>query len=164
MAPNGDAPAGADADVAPPVQAGRIRITLKLFASLTKFFPDAYRKSREMPLEIDADATIESIIAPLGMPPALVKLVLLNGIFVPPEERAATRFIDGDALAIWPPSPCAIWDENDDRRAPSPASLPSAPSPAVRERGDPARGAGWVRAISSIGYASRFHRRGNISG
>jgi sulfur carrier protein ThiS len=99
MAPNGDAPAGADADVAPPVQAGRIRITLKLFASLTKFFPDAYRKSREMPLEIDADATIESIIAPLGMPPALVKLVLLNGIFVPPEERAATRFIDGDALA-----------------------------------------------------------------
>jgi sulfur carrier protein ThiS len=83
--------------------ADRVPITLKLFASLTTFLPDAYRKSREMPLEVDANATIDSIIAPLGMPPALVKLVLLNGVFVPPDERAATRFTDGDALAIWPP-------------------------------------------------------------
>jgi sulfur carrier protein ThiS len=28
---------------------------------------------------------------------------MLNGVFVPPDERAATRFADGDALAIWPP-------------------------------------------------------------
>ena len=96
-------PAGVAVDLAPSAQGGRIRITLKLFASLTKFLPDAYRKSREMPLEIDAGATIESIIAPLGMPAALVKLVLLNGVFIPPEERAATRFANGDALAIWPP-------------------------------------------------------------
>jgi sulfur carrier protein ThiS len=87
----------------PSAHADRVRITLKLFASLTTFLPDAYRKSREMPLEVDANATIDSIIAPLGMPPALVKLVLLNGVFVPPDERAATRFTDGDALAIWPP-------------------------------------------------------------
>jgi sulfur carrier protein ThiS len=83
--------------------AQRIRITLKLFASLTKYLPDACRKSREMPIEIDAGATIDSIIAPLGMPAPLVKLVLLNGVFVPPDERAATRFADGDVLAIWPP-------------------------------------------------------------
>ena len=87
----------------PSAHADRVRITLKLFASLTKFFPEAYRKSREMPLEVDANATIDSIIAPLGIPPPLVKLVLLNGVFVPPNERAATRFTDGDALAIWPP-------------------------------------------------------------
>ena len=91
------------ADALPSARADRVRITLKLFASLTKFLPDAYRKSREMPLEVDAGATIESIIAPLGMPAALVKLVLLNGVFVPPKERAATRFANGDALAIWPP-------------------------------------------------------------
>ncbi len=46
---------------------------------------------------------IASIVAPLGMPPALVKLVVLNGVFVPPSERAVTRFADGDVLAIWPP-------------------------------------------------------------
>src|SRR6516162_5997584 len=53
--------------------------------------------------------------------------------------------------------PCAIWDENDHHWAPSPASLRSAPSPALRERGDPAHRAGWVRATLSMGYASHFH-------
>jgi sulfur carrier protein ThiS len=82
---------------------GQVRMTLKLYASLTKYLPDAFRKKHAMPMAIDADATIETIIAPLGMPPALVKLVVLNGVFVPPSERAVTRFVDGDVLAIWPP-------------------------------------------------------------
>jgi sulfur carrier protein ThiS len=78
-------------------------MTLKLYASLTQYLPETFRKSHAMPMEIDASATIESIIAPLGMPAASVKLVVLNGVFVPPSERAVTRFADGDALAIWPP-------------------------------------------------------------
>ena len=36
------------------------------------------------------------------MPPKLVDLVLVNGFFVPPAERATRRFVDGDVLAIWP--------------------------------------------------------------
>ena len=83
--------------------AAQIHITLKLFASLTKYLPDAYRRAREMPLEIAPGATIATIIAPLGMPEPLVKLVLLNGVFVPPEARATQQFKDGDVLAIWPP-------------------------------------------------------------
>jgi sulfur carrier protein ThiS len=53
--------------------------------------------SRDEYLDVDADATIESIIAPLGMPPALKR------VFVPPDARGTTRVADGDALAIWPP-------------------------------------------------------------
>jgi len=83
--------------------AGKIHVTLKLYASLTQYLPDAFRKGHAMPMEVDASATIASIVAPLGMPPALVKLVVLNGVFVPPGERAVTRFVDGDVLAIWPP-------------------------------------------------------------
>lgn len=83
--------------------AGKVRMTLKLYASLTDYLPEAFRKSHAMPLEVDADATIESVVAPLGMPPRLVKLVVLNGVFVPPSQRATTRFADGDVLAIWPP-------------------------------------------------------------
>lgn len=86
-----------------PAPAGEVRITLKLFASLTQYLPEAFRKNHAMPMAVPADATIESIIAPLGMPPALVKLVVLNGVFIPPSQRAVTRFTDGDALAIWPP-------------------------------------------------------------
>jgi sulfur carrier protein ThiS len=91
-----------EADAAP-TPTRRIAITLKLYASLTKYLPDAYRRAREMPLEIEASATIATIIAPLGMPAPLVKLVLLNGVFVPPDERPAKHFADGDVLAIWPP-------------------------------------------------------------
>jgi sulfur carrier protein ThiS len=83
--------------------ASKVRMTLKLYASLTRFLPDAFRKSHAMPMVVDASATIESIIAPLGMPPGLVKLVVLNGVFVPPSQRPMTRFTDGDVLAIWPP-------------------------------------------------------------
>jgi sulfur carrier protein ThiS len=83
--------------------AGRIHVTLKLYASLTQYLPDAFRRGHAMPLEVDAAATIESLVAPLGMPPALVKLVVLNGVFVPPSQRASQRFADGDVLAIWPP-------------------------------------------------------------
>lgn len=54
-------------------------------------------------MEIAADATIATIIAPLGLPEPLVKLVLLNGVFVPPTDRAIQRFAEGDVLAIWPP-------------------------------------------------------------
>lgn len=95
----------ASADTMPARAAGasKIRVTLKLYASLTQYLPEAFRKSHAMPVEVDATATIESIVMPLGMPPALVKLVVLNGLFIPPSERAATRFADGDVLAIWPP-------------------------------------------------------------
>ncbi len=95
----------ADTGVMPPsiADAGKVHMTLKLYASLTRYLPEAFRKGHAMPMEVDATATIESIVAPLGMPPALVKLVVLNGVFVPPSERAVTRFADGDVLAIWPP-------------------------------------------------------------
>lgn len=98
-------PAPDDTTVMPPANAGtgKVHMTLKLYASLTQYLPDAFRKSHAMPMEVNSTATIASIVAPLGMPPALVKLVVLNGVFVPPGERAVTRFVDGDVLAIWPP-------------------------------------------------------------
>jgi sulfur carrier protein ThiS len=98
-------PSPADTAAVPPriAGAGKIHVTLKLYASLTRYLPEAFRKGHAMPMEVDATATIASIVAPLGMPPARVKLVVLNGVFVPPSERAVTRFADGDVLAIWPP-------------------------------------------------------------
>jgi len=29
--------------------------------------------------------------------------VLINGVFVPPDERATSVLRDGDVLAVWPP-------------------------------------------------------------
>ena len=54
-------------------------------------------------MEVDDGMTIAQIIEPFGMPEKLVHLVLVNGTFVPPEDRASKVLNDGDVLAVWPP-------------------------------------------------------------
>ena len=49
------------------------------------------------------DATIATILAPLNLPEKLVHLVLVNGVYIPPADRATRIFAEGDVLAIWPP-------------------------------------------------------------
>ena len=80
-----------------------MKITFKLYASLTEYLPPEARRDNRIELEVADDATIATIIEPLGMPPRLVHLVLVNGVYVPPEERATRTFAEGDVLAIWPP-------------------------------------------------------------
>ena len=81
-----------------------MHITFKLFATLTDYLPPDARRSNVMSLEVAADATIAQIIEPFGMPEKLVHLVLVNGTFIPPEQRMTKTLVDGDVLAIWPPS------------------------------------------------------------
>ena len=80
-----------------------MNITFKLYASLTDYLPVDARRGNRVALTVDATATIASIIAPYGLPMKLVHLVLVNGVYVPPEQRATHTFVDGDVLAIWPP-------------------------------------------------------------
>lgn len=80
-----------------------MRITLKLYATLTDYLPPAARDTNQVALDVPDDATIASIVAPLNLPAKLVHLVLVNGVYVPPERRAAHAFRAGDVLAIWPP-------------------------------------------------------------
>ncbi len=80
-----------------------MRITLKLYATLTDYLPPAARSSNQLTLDVSPDATIEGLLKPLNLPAKLVHLVLVNGVYIPPGERATRRFADGDVLAIWPP-------------------------------------------------------------
>ena len=80
-----------------------MQITFKLYASLTEYLPAERRTSNWMALDVEPDAAIASIIAPFKLPMKLVHLVLINGVFVPPEERATRTLAEGDVLAIWPP-------------------------------------------------------------
>lgn len=80
-----------------------MQITFKLYASLTEYLPADRRTSNQMQLEVAPDASISEIIAPFNLPMKLVHLVLINGVFVPPEERASRKLAEGDVLAIWPP-------------------------------------------------------------
>ncbi|MFN0186397.1 MAG: MoaD/ThiS family protein [Aquabacterium sp.] len=80
-----------------------MKITFKLYASLTQYLPADARSSNRVELDVPADATVAGIVAPYGMPPKLVHLVLVNGVFIKPEDRATRTLVEGDVLAIWPP-------------------------------------------------------------
>ncbi|MDO9286598.1 MAG: MoaD/ThiS family protein [Aquabacterium sp.] len=80
-----------------------MNITFKLYASLTEYLPAEARRANRVELDIPPEATIAQIVEPYGMPPKLVHLVLVNGVFIAPEDRATRTLVDGDVLAIWPP-------------------------------------------------------------
>jgi molybdopterin converting factor small subunit len=80
-----------------------MKITFKLFASLTDYLPPEARQSNVLELEVAADASISQIIEPFGLPQKMVHLVLVNGRYIEPDKRLTTTLNEGDALAIWPP-------------------------------------------------------------
>lgn len=80
-----------------------MKITLKLFASLTDYLPVQARYANLIELEVSPQASISQIIEPFGLPPKMVHLVLINGKYIEPEKRLTQTLDPGDVLAIWPP-------------------------------------------------------------
>ena len=80
-----------------------MKITFKLFASLTDYLPQQVRYSNQMALEVATGATILQIIEPFGLPEKMVHLVLINGVYIAPADRATRALQPDDVLAIWPP-------------------------------------------------------------
>ncbi len=80
-----------------------MKLTFKLYASLTEYLPAESRTSNRVELEVAPEATLAEVIAPYGLPMKLVHLVLVNGHYVAPDDRASRALVEGDVLAIWPP-------------------------------------------------------------
>jgi sulfur carrier protein ThiS len=80
-----------------------LEITVKLYATLTDFLPPEARRDNLVRLHVPDDASLAAIIEQFRLPAKQVHLVLVNGFFIPPKQRAAHRFKPGDVLAIWPP-------------------------------------------------------------
>ena len=79
-----------------------MKITLKLFATLSEYLPPgAVRNAVEM--HIDDGISVAGLLARCDVPEASAHLVLCNGLYVAPEQRAATLLAPGDVLAVWPP-------------------------------------------------------------
>lgn len=80
-----------------------VRLALKLYASLADFLPLEARKINRLALELPLGTTVGEVISQQNLPLKMCHLVLVNGVFIPPQERAAHALIDDDELAIWPP-------------------------------------------------------------
>ena len=85
------------------MQATRMKITFKLYASLTDYLPAESRYGNRVTLELDEGTSIAQVIEPFGLPHKMVHLVLVNGVYVAPAERLSRVLNEGDVLAIWPP-------------------------------------------------------------
>ncbi len=80
-----------------------MQITFKLYASLTDYLPADKRRSNAMTLDVAEGATIEQVTEPFQLPQKSVHLVLINGRYIAPADRATLPLQPGDVLAIWPP-------------------------------------------------------------
>jgi len=80
-----------------------MRITLKLFASLAKHLPPEVQAQLRMELDLEDGASVLDAIQRQGVPPEQCAIVLVDGVWVAPMERASRLLRPGEVLAIWPP-------------------------------------------------------------
>lgn len=80
-----------------------MNITLKLFASLTDYLPPESKYTNIVALDIAPETTIGQLVDQYRLPAKQVHLVLVNGTYIAPEQRASQTLAEGDVLAIWPP-------------------------------------------------------------
>ena len=79
-----------------------MKLTFKLFASLGEYLP-ADSKNHAATIEVEDDASVNDVVAQFNIPEDQVHLVLLNGVYLHPQQRLESQFKEGDTLAIWPP-------------------------------------------------------------
>ena len=79
-----------------------MKVRIKLYASLAEYLPTGAVKN-EADLEVSRKATPTQIILRLGLPEKMCHMVLINGVYIAPDERGSTSLEAGDHLAIWPP-------------------------------------------------------------
>lgn len=79
-----------------------MKIRIKLYASLGEFLPaDAVKNEADM--EVNDGVTPTQVIMRLGLPEKMCHMVLINGVYIAPDERGEKILLAGDHLAIWPP-------------------------------------------------------------
>jgi len=80
-----------------------MKVTLKLYATLSDYLPAEARKNNTLELDLEVGATVSQVIASQSLPLKLCHLVLIDGVYLPPEARATRRLAEGETVAIWPP-------------------------------------------------------------
>ncbi len=78
-----------------------MRITFKLYASLMKLLPVEAR-GHAVKLDVEKDTTLQEIIDRFSIDEKQAFLVMVNGVYIPPEQRKITRLNEQDVIAIWP--------------------------------------------------------------
>lgn len=79
-----------------------MKIRFKLYATLQEYLPEG-AKQNQIELEVPEGITPGDMAREYNLPPKLTHLVLVNGVYIYPEQRDTHKLAEGDVLAIWPP-------------------------------------------------------------
>ena len=80
-----------------------MQVTLKLFASLTSYLPSNKKNGIEADVVVPDGSTIGDMISLYGIPTKSAHLVMVNGVYIKPDQRDGHILKENDALAICPP-------------------------------------------------------------
>lgn len=78
------------------------RLTFKLYASLGQYLPSGAVDNKAT-IEVGPDETLADLIRRFDLPERLVHLVLVDGVYISPDDRQKRTLKDGETVAIWPP-------------------------------------------------------------
>lgn len=78
-----------------------MKVTVKLYATLMQYLP-ARTKGHAIEIEVDDATTIQQLIDQFNIADEMAYLVMLNGIYIQPEDRVLKQLSEQDILAIWP--------------------------------------------------------------
>jgi len=79
-----------------------MKVSIKLNARFARYLP-AHAVAEEAAIEVEQSSTVEAVLLQLNMPLEKCRLVLVNGEYLAPGERATHQLTEGDHIAVWPP-------------------------------------------------------------
>jgi len=79
-----------------------VKLTFKLYATLTELLPETAR-NHAVVIDIEPGTSAYDVIDQFRVPRESAHLVLVNGVYLEPEDRDKPSLNDGDTLAVWPP-------------------------------------------------------------
>ena len=74
-----------------------------MYPALEPYLPAESKYTNIVVRVIAPETTIGQVVEQHRLPPKQVHLVLVNGSYIAPEQRATQTLVEGDVLAIWPP-------------------------------------------------------------
>ena len=80
-----------------------MKVAIKLYAMLSEHLAPEARKTNRQNLEVPEGTTVMDMIERFSLPLQSCHLVLVDGVFIAPEQRKTRALREGEVLAIWPP-------------------------------------------------------------
>ena len=79
-----------------------MQINIEFYASLMQYLPPGKSRHRRA-VHADDGLRLNRLIEQYHIPEKMAHIVLLNGQFVNPDQRAECELTENDVVSIWPP-------------------------------------------------------------